>query len=64
MALITDYDCGLEGHPEVAAVSSDDVARVFSENLARVRALIEWVIVRLPDSPDPHCENALEGARL
>lgn len=63
-ALITDYDCGLADNPDVAPVSGDEIARVFAENIARVRELIGWVIARLPDAPDPHCAKALEGARL
>lgn len=64
VSLITDYDVGLEGVEGVEPVTVDDVVRVFHENNDRLRNLIEWVIPRIPDAPDPHCANALAGARL
>jgi len=61
VSLVTDHDVGVEaGEP----VSADEVRRVFGENNARVRALLRWVIPRVPDTPDPQCARALEGARL
>lgn len=61
VALITDYDVGVEGVPPVSA---DEVVRVFQANNSRLRDLLTWVIPRIPTEPDPHCANALEGARL
>lgn len=61
VALITDYDVGVEGVPPVSA---DEVVRVFQANNSRLRDLLAWVIPRIPTEPDPHCANALEGARL
>ncbi|MFN8123201.1 MAG: S-methyl-5'-thioadenosine phosphorylase [Thermoleophilia bacterium] len=64
VALITDYDVGLEGTEGLPPVTADEVVRAFNANNARVRELIGWVIPRIPAEPDPHCANALEGARL
>lgn len=64
ISLVTDYDVGLEGMPDVPAVSAQEVAAVFARNNERVRALLFAVIPALPNEPDPHCANALEGARL
>jgi 5'-methylthioadenosine phosphorylase len=64
VSLITDYDVGLEGMAGVAPVTSDQVVKAFNENNARVRELLFRVIPRIPAEPDPHCANALEGARL
>lgn len=64
VALITDYDVGLEGIEGVTPVSAEEVGRVFARNNARLRELLAWVIPRIPDAPDPHCASALAGARL
>lgn len=64
VSLITDYDVGLEGMEGVEPVTSDQVVKAFNENNARLRDLLFTVIPRIPAEPDPHCANALEGARL
>jgi 5'-methylthioadenosine phosphorylase len=64
VSLITDYDVGLEGMDGVAPVTADEVMRTFTENNARLRELLFRVIPRIPEEPDPHCAQALEGARL
>jgi hypothetical protein len=48
----------------VAPVTADEVMRTFTENNARLRELLFRVIPRIPEEPDPHCAQALEGARL
>jgi 5'-methylthioadenosine phosphorylase len=40
IALVTDYDTGVEHDPSVAAVTQDHVFANFSENLHRMRALL------------------------
>jgi 5'-methylthioadenosine phosphorylase len=64
VALVTDYDAGVAGREDVPHVSADEVVRVFGRNVERVRTLLEWVIPRIPRDNDPHCANALEGARI
>jgi 5'-methylthioadenosine phosphorylase len=64
VSLITDYDVGLEGMEGVPPVSHDEVIRVFGENNARLRDLLFAVIPRVPRDPDPHCAQALTGARF
>jgi 5'-methylthioadenosine phosphorylase len=64
VALVTDYDAGLEGGEGVPEVTTEEVVRVFGENVDRVRTLLEWVIPRIPGDNDPHCANALDGARI
>lgn len=62
LALITDYDAGLEGEPSVAAVSVADVEKVFASNNHRVRSLILTVIERLPSGRACTCGTAMAGA--
>ncbi|WP_100444021.1 MTAP family purine nucleoside phosphorylase [Glycomyces xiaoerkulensis] len=47
VALVTDYDAGLEGHPDVEPVTQEAVFEVFSANLDRVRDLIEAAVPKL-----------------
>lgn len=61
VALVTDYDAGVHGGEPVSA---GEVVRVFAENNARMRELLEWVVPRIPDEPDPACASALSGASL
>ena len=64
VALVTDYDAGLEGRDDVPHVSAEDVVREFGRNVERVRTLLRWVIPRIPSDIDPHCGAALDGARF
>ena len=47
VSLVTDYDVGLEGMPEVAPVSADAAFAVFAENLDRLRALLFRAVPRI-----------------
>jgi 5'-methylthioadenosine phosphorylase len=47
VALITDYDTGLEGMPGVEPVTQDQVFGFFEDNVHRVRELLFAVIPRL-----------------
>jgi 5'-methylthioadenosine phosphorylase len=63
VSLITDYDVGVEGE-DIEPVTAGEILRVFADNNARLRELILTVIPRIPDEPDPHCAQALSGARF
>lgn len=62
ISLITDYDVGLEGMPEVPPVSVAEVEKVFASNNDRVRALILGLIPALPDDRACACSTAMRGA--
>jgi 5'-methylthioadenosine phosphorylase len=64
LALITDYDAGLEGQPDVAPVNVAEVERVFASNNERVRRLILGLIPRLPAERTCPCATAMRGAVL
>ncbi len=64
LSLVTDYDAGLEGSPEVAAVQAQDVMRVLAENISRIRELLASLIPAIPATPSCDCQHSLEGARL
>jgi 5'-methylthioadenosine phosphorylase len=51
IALVTDYDTGVEHDAGVAPVSQDEVFAFFDENLHRVRALLHDLVPALPGEP-------------
>jgi 5'-methylthioadenosine phosphorylase len=62
IALITDYDAGLEGEPGVQPVSVGAVVEVLNANNERVRRLIEILVPRLTGERTCPCSRALEFA--
>jgi 5'-methylthioadenosine phosphorylase len=64
ISLITDYDVGLEGMPDVAPVSVAEVEKVFASNNDRVRALILGLIPLLPAVRTCPCATAMRGALI
>ena len=64
LSLVTDYDAGIEGAPEVAAVQAHDVMAVLASNISRVRDLLAALIPIIPATASCNCQHALEGARM
>ncbi|MGH7911438.1 MAG: S-methyl-5'-thioadenosine phosphorylase [Candidatus Dormibacteraceae bacterium] len=64
LALVTDYDAGLEADPTVGAVSVADVERVLAENTDRLRRLLLALIPELPAERGCRCGSAMRGAVL
>ncbi len=64
IALITDYDAGLEGQSGIRPVSVTDVVRVLNDNNERVRRLIERLLPRLHAARTCPCSRALEHATI
>jgi 5'-methylthioadenosine phosphorylase len=62
LMLVTDYDVGLEGMPEVPPVSADMAFEVFSRNLDRLRALLFRVVPKIGPQPECVCASALGSA--
>ena len=62
VSLVTDYDVGLEGMPDVPPVSAEAAFRVFAENLDRLRALLFRAVPKIRPQPDDLCASALSSA--
>jgi 5'-methylthioadenosine phosphorylase len=62
IALITDYDVGLDDDPDIQPVSVAEVERFFASNNDRVRELILSLIPRLPTERNCPCATAMQGA--
>ncbi|MHB8312531.1 MAG: S-methyl-5'-thioadenosine phosphorylase [Candidatus Dormibacteria bacterium] len=58
VAVVTDYDSGLEGSPNILPVSHEEVLRVFAANVDRLRALLLALVASLPDSPGCECRRS------
>ena len=48
ITLVTDYDVGLEGNPNIEPVSHEKVLQVFDENIENLKELLYEVIKRIP----------------
>ncbi|MDI6869845.1 MAG: S-methyl-5'-thioadenosine phosphorylase [Bacillota bacterium] len=59
IALITDYDVGLEGHPDVEPVTHEAVLKVFAENNAKLRGLLFRMFDLIPAEPPAACRCRL-----
>jgi 5'-methylthioadenosine phosphorylase len=64
IALITDYDVGLEGDPNIKPVSAEEIVRIFNENNEKVRKLLFEMIPKIPEERTCVCSTALAGAKL
>ena len=62
IALVTDYDVGLEGSPEVEPVSTEAAFAALRENIGRLRDLLFHAIPRIGPQPQDACATALSGA--
>jgi 5'-methylthioadenosine phosphorylase len=58
IALITDYDTGVEHDPGVEPVTQDQVFAFFENNLHRVRDLLGALIPALPSARTCRCDDA------
>jgi 5'-methylthioadenosine phosphorylase len=61
LSLITDYDVGLEGRPDVAPVTMAEALRVFAENTTKLRQALFEIIERIPAERTCTCGDALAG---
>ena len=62
LALITDYDAGVENQPGVGPVNVADVMSVMTSNNERVRRLILTLIERLPAERSCSCGDSMHNA--
>ncbi|MGB9886115.1 MAG: S-methyl-5'-thioadenosine phosphorylase [Moorellales bacterium] len=64
ISVVTDYDVGLEGRPDIQPVTHEEVLRVFAENNEKLRRLLLAVIEALPSRRRCSCSRALADARM
>ena len=64
ISLVTDYDVGLEGDPNVTPVSHEEVVKVFNKSMKSLKDLIVDIVKNLPTNRGCSCGQSLEHARL
>jgi 5'-methylthioadenosine phosphorylase len=60
--LITDFDAGLEGMPNIEPVTANEVARVFNENNDKVKKVIFKMVEKIGVERNCSCKDALKTA--
>ncbi len=64
ISLITDYDAGLEGDPNVKPVSHDMVIEVFNKNIDKLKTLLYDMIEEMTLEGDCECAQIPVRARM
>lgn len=64
IALITDFDAGLEGMQDIYPVTHEEVIKVFNANLENVKRVIFKMIKDMPKKKTCSCDQALEKAMI
>ncbi len=64
ISLITDYDVGLEGKPNIKPASMSEVVKVFNKNNDRVKDLILNMIIDMPNKRGCNCSKVLDNAQI
>ncbi|MBN2072349.1 MAG: S-methyl-5'-thioadenosine phosphorylase [Actinobacteria bacterium] len=62
ISIITDYDAGLEGRPDIKPVTLEEVVRVFKKNNEKIRELLFRAIEKIPGKRSCICSRALKDA--
>ncbi len=62
LSLVTDYDAGLEGNPDVKPVSVQDVVALFGTNIEKLRGLVLELIPSIPEERKCPCTTAMRSA--
>jgi len=62
IALITDFDAGLEGTRDIKPVTVEEVVRVFNENNEKVKKVIFKMIEKISELGGCQCNQALKNA--
>ncbi|NQY74871.1 MAG: MTAP family purine nucleoside phosphorylase, partial [Candidatus Margulisbacteria bacterium] len=61
IALITDYDIGVDG---VEPVSVEDMLAIFQQNMEKIKTVIFEMVDTIDTSTPCSCHSALQGARF
>jgi 5'-methylthioadenosine phosphorylase len=63
IGLVTDYDAGLEGRPEIGHVTTDELNRTFASKIGDLKRLLPEIVAKVPEKRGTcSCGEALKGA--
>jgi len=64
ISLVTDYDTGLRGRPDIKPVTAQEVVKIFKQNNEKVKKIFLEIIKNLPEDRNCKCGQALKEAKL
>ncbi len=64
IALVTDYDAGLEGRKDVKPVDAQAVLKIFQQNNEKVKKVILEMLKNMPEVRKCSCSQALKEAKV
>jgi 5'-methylthioadenosine phosphorylase len=66
IGLVTDYDAGLAGHPEIKPVGIQEVLKVFKENNEKMKKILGTLVKSIPSERGAKCgcASAMKNAFL
>jgi 5'-methylthioadenosine phosphorylase len=64
ISLVTDYDTGLKGRPDIKPVTTQEVIRIFKQNNEKVQKIFLEIIKNLPSQRHCLCGQALKEAKI
>ncbi|NMB48042.1 S-methyl-5'-thioadenosine phosphorylase [Candidatus Kuenenbacteria bacterium] len=62
IALVTDFDAGLEGNPKIKPVTFQEIIKVFNKNVVNVKKVVLGMIPQIPEAKQCKCWRASETA--
>jgi 5'-methylthioadenosine phosphorylase len=62
IALVTDWDVGLEGDPSIKPVTMQEILKVFQQNVENVKKLLLKIIPDIPKEINCECPQASASA--
>ena len=64
VVVATDYDAGLVAEGKVKPVSTQEIIKMFGENINKAKRLMLKMIENWPTKANCHCQESLKGARF
>lgn len=64
IVIATDYDAGVMSEEKLKPVSTDEIIKMFGQNIGKVKKLMLKMIENWPKKVNCRCQKSLEGARF
>jgi len=64
IALITDYDTGLEGYQDIQPVTAAEVLKIFQKNNQKLKSLLAAMLEIMPKKRNCECGRSMENALI
>jgi len=64
IGIITDYDAGMIAKGFLSPVKYDEVLKIFSQNVDRVKSLVKETVKEIPKERKCNCGSSLDGAKI